>query len=852
MNRTVQEKERTSFPERLCAWAVDGRRACYLVALVLMAFCCLSGEWATIGDNPAAYLPADTETRRAFTVLQTEFDALGSGRVLLDNISAAQAREVAERLTLAPGVQSVDFDEQEDYQTGLALLSVTFRTPDTRQAWEAVRAALDNFDFTVIDDADASASPVLNGAFRLAVAAGLTLLLVALSRLLRSPFVTGLSVLTLTFSAAFLLDSGTWFLFGELPLSAAVAATLTQCALCAAVVPLFRRTLRERAHADTREAVVKAWTRTAPAIFGAGAAVLFAALSMVLLRTRTGVYPGLVLCKAAATALLTLCVLTPGLLFSLCDALDRTPLRGRDGSPLGAFAVGMRVVMPVVFLAALIASAAYVYLTPAAFDENALPLWRTWGAANSVQTRFGAPHELSVLVPSGDPSRESALLEELSGLPEVRAARGLANMEAMGGSTLGERLTPRHFAELMDLDIDAAEQLYSAYVQQTGDYAQLSAGLDDATLPLGQMFLFTCDRAREGYVTLDWGRDNELTLLYKQMEAAVRELQGAEHSRLILRLSIPEENADAFLRTLRGVVGRYYPEGALLWGDAVRAADLSETFRRDAALFAALTALVALAALFCATGSIGVAVVSTLTAVGGAWLTFALWNLCGQRLYFLSELITGAVVTAFGVLLAVVLAGRWSERQRDTLSQALSDETLTLTLCAAVTALTAFAVGALCGDRGASSVALCVGVGAAVSLGLSLFVLPPALALFAAPMPTGPRPSHLNQAVKPKASAKSEPVPPPTTVAATEAASEEKKPDATKPKKSDAAKKKKSGAEEPKKPDAEEEKKPAEKSDAEEPKKPGATEPVSLNKPTDTDAANNQEQEKEGRVDEAR
>ncbi|MBR4544495.1 MAG: MMPL family transporter [Oscillibacter sp.] len=725
---------------RLCAFMLDRRRVCGLIAIALAVLCCMSSERAAVSENPYAVLPESAESRRGLAVMEAEFSNPATGRILVDNIAAPQAAELAERLSLASGVRSVDFDERSGYQTGRALLTVTFRDSDTREAVSELRFLLEGYDFSIVSDTGVS----IRGEIWLAVAAVCAAALVGLSLLMKSPAVTGGSVVALTFGAAFLLNSGTWFLSGEVSAASLYLSGLVQFGLCVAcVVPLFRRCMEARTRMSTRDAVLSAWRRTAPVIFGACAALACTFAAMGLLHLRIGADPGFVLAKAVALTLLTLCALTPGLLLDLCEPLDRTPEAEKAGSGLADFAVQTKVLMPLAFVAILISANACAGYLPRAYSAEALPIWFPWGSQKAeaeIRTLFGEDNTLSVLIPAGDFSRESALLQELSALDEVRTARGLANMEAMNGYMLAERLTPRQFAELMNLDMDEARQLYSAYIEQENVSRHLAAGLDNAAIPLAEMLPFACDRAREGYVTLDWGEGNQLELLRKRTESARQQMGGTEYHRLILNLSIPRGGAKtyAFLYTLRNMTGRYYPEGALFVGDAVRDTDLSIAFQRDRVLFFALTLAVALVALFAVTGSLGVSVVSALVVQGGIWATFSLFLLAGQGLYFLSDFVLNAAQMGLGMLSAALLAGTWLERgksadSRTALVAALHENASTLTLCGIVIALAAVAAGAASMNRVAAAMSAYMGAGVLLNLCLTLWVLPQMLLLLPEP-----------------------------------------------------------------------------------------------------------------------
>ena len=743
LNQTVQEKAGGGFIKNLCVFALDRRRVLYPLAVALAVLCCVSAEWAQVRENPDAFLPTDSETRQGLEVMREEFADLQTGRILVENVSAPQAEALSEKLSLAAGVQSVDFDERSGYRTGSALLKVTFRdadgVQDTRKALSELRFLLEGYDYSIIGDAD---GPAIGGELWLITAAVCAALLVAAALFVRVPALTELSVIALTFGAAFLYNSGTWFLSGAVSPMAAYLSGLLQLALCVICVgPLFRHCVKARARMSTRDAVIEAWSRTAPGAFCGGVTLLGAALALNLLHLRIGADPGLVWAKAVALTLVVFVALTPGLVMDLCEPLDRTPSRETEkhASGLSDFALASRFFMPFVLLAALIASSVCVAYFPRAYGADALPIWFPWGslrAESRAEALFGAENEVSVLVPAGDETRESALLDELSAMDEVSAARGLANMETMGGYTLGERLTPRQFAELMDLDMDAARQIYSAYIEDANAYGHLASGVDNAAIPLAEMLLFACDRAREGYITLDWGRDNALELLYKRTESAVRTMRGADYSRLIVTLSIPQGSARSlsFLYTLRNAVGRYYPQGALFVGDAVRDADLSAAFHHDRVLFTALIFAIAFVALFTLTGSAGISMVAALVAQCGVWVTLSLFLLARLNLYFLSDLTLDAAQMGFGLTFAALLVGRWAERKRDTesrtaLLRALRDASRPLTVSGVILALACVAAGTLAANRAVSSLALYMGVGVLISALLTLIALPQLLLL---------------------------------------------------------------------------------------------------------------------------
>ena len=124
-----------------------------------------------------------------------------------------------------------------------------------------------------------------------------------------------------------------------------------------------------------------------------------------------------------------------------------------------------------------------------------------------------------------------------------------------------DRLTPRQFAEMTDLDIEVARLRYSAYAVNQETYGQLVSGVDQYGVPLIDMFLFLYDQMEEGYVSLDAEMTETIEDLHTQLADAQLQLKGEHYSRLVLQLNLPEESEEtfAFLDTLHRTAAKYYP-----------------------------------------------------------------------------------------------------------------------------------------------------------------------------------------------------------------------------------------------------------------------------------------------------
>ena len=83
-----------------------------------------------------------------------------------------------------------------------------------------------------------------------------------------------------------------------------------------------------------------------------------------------------------------------------------------------------------------------------------------------------------------DYDKEKQLIDDLVAHREIDTVKGLANVEAMNGYAVADKLTPRQFAELTDVDIEQVRVLYSAYAVSTENYGRVVGGIDEYGVPL--------------------------------------------------------------------------------------------------------------------------------------------------------------------------------------------------------------------------------------------------------------------------------------------------------------------------------------------------------------------------------
>ena len=730
--------------EQLAAFIVDKRKAFYLLYIGLAIFCAFANGWVTVNDDLTSYLPAETETRRGLTAMDEEFVTFGTNRIMVDNISFAKAEELAGLLEQADGVKSVEFDNTEDhYKTGAALFSITYdgtaEDPVSLSALEEVKKVLEGYDVYITGDTGDSASASLDAEMQVVMLVAVVIILLVL--LFTSQTYAEIPVLLMTFGLAALLNMGTNFLLGEISFVSDSVAVVLQLALAIDyAIILCHRYTEERTHLEAREAVVIALSKAIPEISGSSLTTLSGLGAMCFMKFGIGKDLGFVLMKAIVLSLLSVFTFMPGLLMSFSRLIDRT--HHRSFVPRitlwGKLVVKLRFILPPVFVLALAGGAVLSNRCPYAYTQNGLPTFtknESQIAQEKVDETFGAQNTLAILVKAGDYEKEGRLLKDLAAMPEVESVLGLANVEAKDGYVLTDRLTPRQFAELTDLDIEVARLLYSAYAVDQETYGQLVSGVDSYSVPLLDMFLFVHDQMDEGYVTLDDEMTDEINDLYGQLIDAQLQLKGTNYSRLVLELSLPEESDEtfSFLDTLHKTTARYYDD-YLLVGNSTSCMDLSSSFANDNLMISILTIVFVIVVLMFTFQSAGLPVLLILVIQGSVWINFSFPYLMDEKLFFLSYLVVSSIQMGANIDYAIVIASRYAELKKvmplkDAVVESLNEAFPTIVTSGTILASAGILIGFLSSSPAVSSIGVCLGRGTVISIFLVMGVLPQILLL---------------------------------------------------------------------------------------------------------------------------
>lgn len=740
-----ETKPKKSFIETLATLIVDKRNAFFLAYIGLAVFCFFSRNWTVVNNDLTSYLPEETQTRRGMTIMEDEFITFGTAKIMLDNISYSQAEQISQSLEDISGVTSIEFDDTADhYKSGSALLSITFdgeaNDDISINAMNDIKEALTGLDVYIssevgADDADSLAQE-MNTVMLIAVVIIISVLLFTSHTYMEIP------VLLLTFGMAAVLNMGTNFIFGEISFVSDSIAVVLQLALAIDyAIILCHRYTEERELMDSREAAITALSKAIPEISGSSLTTISGMIAMTFMHFKIGYDMGIVLIKAILLSLLAVFTLMPGLLVLFGRLIDRTHHKNfvPKITAVGKFTVWTRFVIPPVFILLLIGAfyfsnrCPYVYgystLTTAKQNESQI-------AEARINNTFGTDNIMALLLPAGDYETEGKLIRELESLPGIDYAMGLSNIEAIDDYVLTDKLNPRQFAELIDLDVEVARLLYSVYAADQESYAQIINGLDSYGVPLIDMFMFLYEQKEKGYVTLDDELNEDLDDMHRQLNDAQLQLQGEHYSRILLNSTLPEESAEtfAFLNTIQQLARNYYGDGTLLVGNSTNDFDLSSSFEADNILISVLSAVFVILVLLFTFQSAGIPVLLIVVIQGSIWINFSFPYLTSANLFFMSYLVVSSIQMGANIDYAIVITNRYTDLKKsmsykDAMVEALNQSFPTIVTSGTILATAGILIGQLSSDPAISSIGVCLGRGTLISIALVMAVLPQVLML---------------------------------------------------------------------------------------------------------------------------
>lgn len=740
----VHKKHSTPI-EKIAAFIVDRRKGFYLVYILLIIFSLFSTNWVVVNNTITDYLSEETETRKGLTLMDNEFITYATAEIMIDNISYSDAEKLCQELEEIDGVKEITFDNTDKhFVNASALFSVTFdggsNDEITINSFSAVEKYLSDYDAYISAEIGDVRSERMSEEISLVMVIACVIILIVL--LISSRTYMEIPVLIMTFGIAAILNKGTNYMFGTISFISNSIAVVLQLALAIDyAIILCHRYTEERATKEPREAVITALCKAIPEISGSCLTTLSGLAAMGFMQFKIGFDMSIVLIKAIIISILTVFTLMPGLLLSFSKLIDKTHHKNfvPKITAWSNAVMKARFVTPWIFVVLVVISFFLSNNCPYAFSYTNLSTIKkneSQIADEMIKDTFIKQNTLAVIVPSGNYEKEQSLKRELESYAQVDEVTGLASVEALAGYSVGDRLTPREFSELTDMDIETVRFLYSAYAADSENYGRIVGGIDTYKVALLDMFDFVFEMVDYGYVSLDEEMQNDLDEMHEQLTDGKKQLEGKSYSRLVINLNIPEESEETFefLDVVRDTAKRYYDDNVFLVGNSTSDYDLSVAFVRDNMVINILSILFVLIVLFFTFQSAGIPIILILVIQGSIWMNFSFPTIHNSPIFFMSYLVVTSIQMGANIDYAIVITNRYTKLRREmdkfqAIKQSLDFAFPTIFTSGTILASAGFAIGFLSSDPAIASIGAALGRGTVISIALVMGILPQLLVI---------------------------------------------------------------------------------------------------------------------------
>lgn len=743
---------------RIAKFIVNKRKAFLALFALACVYSVISIPKVEVIEDVTEYLPKTTETRRGLDTMEEEFTTFGSGKILVANITYEQALRVAEEMEQIEGVSQVQFyDESDDayedeeledyYKDASALFSITFTDEEdaevTQRAIVKVRELVSGYSsyvYTTVDKDDAASLQKDMGVI-LAFASVVIVSVLLFTSLTYMEIV----IFVLVFGVSALLNMGTNYLMGSISFVTNAVGTVLQLAMAIDyAIILFHRFMEEREHYEAEQAITVALSKAIPEISSSSLTTISGMVALMFMQFGIGMDLGRVMTKAIIFSLITVFLLMPALVMMFNKAIDRT--RHRNFVPKinlwGKLMVKIRfVTIPLIVVGAVFG---FIWSGKCQFvyDHSSInsPKKNEYlTSKDRISETFEMTNTMAVIVPKGDYQKEGQLLDALESMDIVESATGLANIEVGddGKYILVDRLGPREFSSIADVDLDLARMLYRLYAVSREQYGALFRNVDDYKVSIIDMVDFIYEQKESG--ALDFGREQseEIDDLHEAVTDARKQLEGENYSRMLFQLKGPAEGAETFanIDAVHRVVERYY-ESAMVVGDPTSNYDLSRSFEKDNVIISVLTALLVGIILLVTFQSAGLPFMLVFTIQSSIWFNFSVPYLTGDTMYFLSYLVVSSIQMGATIDYAIVITTRYVELRKtmDSLEKAvvesLNQAFPTIVTSGSILTCAGFLIGGITSNGVIASLGKTLGRGTLISIIMVMLFLPQLLMVF--------------------------------------------------------------------------------------------------------------------------
>ncbi len=770
---------------RFSSFVVRARWAFIALFLVAMILCAVFIPMIEVKYDLSSYMPEDSKTNIALSLLKEQFDDKGMAYVMVKGVSEEQATELAGTIGSIDGVNMATFipgsptSYNEESQS--ALFTVILDDYDsTEGAFAAVENIIDTLDeggyenyltgqsaysyFTRLETEDS----MLKIGIVIVVAILLILLFTSRTYFELVPMLA-------VFGVSVLLNMGTNAIFPGISYISNLITIVLQLALSLdySIILLHRFMEERQVYADVKQALSVALSKGIVEILSSSLTTIAGLLALALMSLPIGVEIGLALAKGIVASLISVIFLMPALLSFSDKPLKKSEHKNFVPSVVKssrAIVKARKVIVPLFLVIVVLAGVGQGFNTYS-FNYNSGSMIVS-GQDAIKEAGFGTLNTLVVVVPrEGGVEKEKQLIEAIvedggefdkDGIVNDSNINAIAYTEMMGIG-FGDDLTKAQIqesiapllgqADLSGMGIEAEDidamigVLFDDYCEQNG-----ITPAEDTSVMVADLL---------DYMTDDIG-DNVLSLMGSKLFAALEEvgveidrrapglldtaetfydmlaqvrfgidnLRSADYSRITFTLDagVEDEASFALIDRLYAGLGEYYEE-FYITGESVACYDMADYFEVDNMVVCLCTLGFILVILLFTFRNFSLPIILALAIQGGIWINFAIPFLAGNSVTFIGYLIITAIQMGATIDYAIVLTNRYRTTKHlypDRYTAMAESENAvfsTIITSGSILTITGFALG-IAASGVVAQLGILLGIGTLASILIVLLILP--------------------------------------------------------------------------------------------------------------------------------
>ena len=770
---------------RFSSFVVRARWAFIALFLVAMILCAVFIPMIEVKYDLSSYMPEDSKTNIALSLLKEQFDDKGMAYVMVKGVSEEQATELAGTIGSVDGVNMATFipgsptSYNEESQS--ALFTVILDDYDsTEGAFAAVENIIDTLDeggyenyltgqsaysyFTRLETEDS----MLKIGIVIVVAILLILLFTSRTYFELVPMLA-------VFGVSVLLNMGTNAIFPGISYISNLITIVLQLALSLdySIILLHRFMEERQVYADVKQALSVALSKGIVEILSSSLTTIAGLLALALMSLPIGVEIGLALAKGIVASLISVIFLMPALLSFSDKPLKKSEHKNFVPSVVKssrAIVKARKVIVPLFLVIVVLAGVGQGFNTYS-FNYNSGSMIVS-GQDAIKEAGFGTLNTLVVVVPrEGGVEKEKQLIEAIvedggkfdkDGIVNDSNINAIAYTEMMGIG-FGDDLTKAQIqesiapllgqADLSGMGIEAEDidamigVLFDDYCEQNGitpaentsvmvadllDY--MTDDIGDNVLSLMRSKLFAAleevgveiDRRAPGLLdTAETFYD-----MLAQVRFGIDNLRSADYSRITFTLDagVEDEASFALIDRLYAGLGEYYEE-FYITGESVACYDMADYFEVDNMVVCLCTLGFILVILLFTFRNFSLPIILALAIQGGIWINFAIPFLAGNSVTFIGYLIITAIQMGATIDYAIVLTNRYRTTKHlypDRYTAMAESENAvfsTIITSGSILTITGFALG-IAASGVVAQLGILLGIGTLASILIVLLILP--------------------------------------------------------------------------------------------------------------------------------